>query len=141
MDLLGSVGMEGHAESYPDDLCGGQQQRVAIVQTLAVQPRVMLSDETTAVLHPELVGEVLEMVRELAHGGPTMPLATHAMGFARDVATHVCLLDNGCVLERGSAETDPLEPREERTQQLLSRVGQVRAPVTRHLSVPSWHVT
>jgi polar amino acid transport system ATP-binding protein len=104
VDLLGSVGMEAHAESYPDDLCGGQQQRVAIVRTLPVQPRVMLPDETTAVLHPELVGEVLEMVRELAHGGPTMPLATHAMGFARDVATHVCFLDNGSVLERGSAE-------------------------------------
>jgi polar amino acid transport system ATP-binding protein len=70
-----------------------------------------------------------------------MPLATHAVGFARDVATHVCFLDNGSVLERGSAEQILWSPREERTQQLLSRVGQVRAPVTRHLSVPSWHVT
>jgi polar amino acid transport system ATP-binding protein len=122
MTLLGSVGMQDKAKSYPDMLSGGQQQRVAIVRALAMQPRVMLLDEITAALDPELVGDVLEIVRELAHGGLTMLLATHEMGFAKEVASQVCFLDNGSILERGSA-TDIFEnPREERTQQFLSRV-------------------
>ncbi|MEP7091841.1 MAG: amino acid ABC transporter ATP-binding protein [Nocardioidaceae bacterium] len=124
LDLLESVGMADKAESYPDMLSGGQQQRVAIVRALAMQPRVMLLDEITAALDPELVGDVLEIVRELAKGGLTMLLATHEMGFAKEVASQVCFLDQGLICESGSA-TDIFEnPREERTQQFLSRVVQ-----------------
>jgi polar amino acid transport system ATP-binding protein len=122
MLLLSSVGMEDKAKSYPDMLSGGQQQRVAIVRALAMQPRVMLLDEITAALDPELVGDVLEIVRELAHGGLTMLLATHEMGFAKEVASQVCFLDAGSILERGSAEQIFENPREVRTQQFLSRV-------------------
>jgi polar amino acid transport system ATP-binding protein len=124
MALLESVGMAEKADAYPDSLSGGQQQRVAIVRALAMQPRVMLLDEITAALDPELVGDVLEIVRELAHGGLTMLLATHEMGFAKEVASQVCFLDNGCILERGSARDIFENPREERTQQFLSRVVQ-----------------
>jgi polar amino acid transport system ATP-binding protein len=120
--LLESVGMQDKAKSYPDMLSGGQQQRVAIVRALAMQPRVMLLDEITAALDPELVGDVLEIVRELAHGGLTMLLATHEMGFAKEVASQVCFLDNGSILERGSAQQIFEDPKEERTQQFLSRV-------------------
>jgi polar amino acid transport system ATP-binding protein len=122
MQLLESVGMEDKAKAYPDSLSGGQQQRVAIVRALAMQPRVMLLDEITAALDPELVGDVLEIVRELAHGGLTMLLATHEMGFAKEVASQVCFLDAGQILEHGTAEQVFEEPREERTQQFLSRV-------------------
>jgi polar amino acid transport system ATP-binding protein len=120
--LLDSVGMQDKAKSYPDMLSGGQQQRVAIVRALAMQPRVMLLDEITAALDPELVGDVLEIVRELAHGGLTMLLATHEMGFAKEVASQVCFLDAGSILERGTAQQIFEDPREERTQQFLSRV-------------------
>jgi polar amino acid transport system ATP-binding protein len=122
MALLESVGMAEKAPAYPDSLSGGQQQRVAIVRALAMQPRVMLLDEITAALDPELVGDVLEIVRELAHGGLTMLLATHEMGFAKEVASQVCFLDAGQILERGSAEQIFENPQEERTQQFLSRV-------------------
>jgi polar amino acid transport system ATP-binding protein len=122
MALLASVGMEDKAKSFPDMLSGGQQQRVAIVRALAMQPRVMLLDEITAALDPELVGDVLEIVRELAHGGLTMLLATHEMGFAKEVASQVCFLDAGSILERGTAQQIFENPREERTQQFLSRV-------------------
>jgi polar amino acid transport system ATP-binding protein len=122
MALLTSVGMEDKAKSYPDMLSGGQQQRVAIVRALAMQPRVMLLDEITAALDPELVGDVLEIVRELAHGGLTMLLATHEMGFAKEVASQVCFLDAGSILERGTAKDIFENPKEERTQQFLSRV-------------------
>ncbi len=124
MGLLESVGMAEKAEAYPDSLSGGQQQRVAIVRALAMQPRVMLLDEITAALDPELVGDVLQIVRELAKGGLTMLLATHEMGFAKEVASQVCFLDNGSILERGSAQDIFENPREERTQQFLSRVVQ-----------------
>ena len=120
--LLESVNMQDKAKSYPDMLSGGQQQRVAIVRALAMQPRVMLLDEITAALDPELVGDVLEIVRELAHGGLTMLLATHEMGFAKEVASQVCFLDAGQILEHGSAEQIFEDPHEERTQQFLSRV-------------------
>jgi polar amino acid transport system ATP-binding protein len=120
--LLESVGMQDKAKSYPDMLSGGQQQRVAIVRALAMQPRVMLLDEITAALDPELVGDVLEIVRELAHGGLTMLLATHEMGFAKEVASQVCFLDDGSILERGTAQQIFEDPKEERTQQFLSRV-------------------
>jgi polar amino acid transport system ATP-binding protein len=122
MALLESVGMAEKAPAYPDSLSGGQQQRVAIVRALAMQPRVMLLDEITAALDPELVGDVLEIVRELAHQGLTMLLATHEMGFAKEVASQVCFLDAGQILEHGSAEQIFEDPREERTQQFLSRV-------------------
>lgn len=122
MGLLDSVGMAEKAEAYPDSLSGGQQQRVAIVRALAMQPRVMLLDEITAALDPELVGDVLEIVRELANGGLTMLLATHEMGFAREVASQVCFLDAGLICERGTAQDIFENPREERTQQFLSRV-------------------
>ncbi len=122
MALLTSVGMVEKAKAYPDSLSGGQQQRVAIVRALAMQPRVMLLDEITAALDPELVGDVLEIVRELAHGGLTMLLATHEMGFAREVASQVCFLDAGSILERGTPQDIFENPREERTQQFLSRV-------------------
>ena len=120
--LLESVGMAEKASAYPDSLSGGQQQRVAIVRALAMQPRVMLLDEITATLDPELVGDVLEIVRELAHEGLTMLLATHEMGFAKEVASQVCFLDAGQILEHGSAEQIFEDPHEERTQQFLSRV-------------------
>ncbi len=122
MQLLASVGLDDKAGAYPDALSGGQQQRVAIVRALAMEPRVMLLDEITAALDPELVGDVLEIVRELANEGLTMLLATHEMGFAKEVASQVCFLDNGSILERGSAEQIFENPREERTQQFLSRV-------------------
>jgi len=122
MVLLESVGMEEKAKAYPDSLSGGQQQRVAIVRALAMQPRVMLLDEITAALDPELVGDVLQIVRELAREGLTMLLATHEMGFAKEVASQVCFLDNGSILEHGSAKDIFENPREDRTQQFLSRV-------------------
>jgi len=124
MDLLESVGMAEKAEAYPDSLSGGQQQRVAIVRALAMQPRVMLLDEITAALDPELVGDVLAIVRELAAGGLTLLLATHEMGFAKEVASQVCFLDDGLICEHGSAQDIFENPREERTQQFLSRVVQ-----------------
>jgi len=124
MGLLESVGMAEKADAYPDSLSGGQQQRVAIVRALAMQPRVMLLDEITAALDPELVGDVLQIVRELAKGGLTMLLATHEMGFAKEVASQVCFLDNGSICERGTARDIFENPREERTQQFLSRVVQ-----------------
>ncbi|MGH8860619.1 MAG: amino acid ABC transporter ATP-binding protein [Jatrophihabitantaceae bacterium] len=122
MQLLTSVGMAEKAGAYPDSLSGGQQQRVAIVRALAMRPRVMLLDEITAALDPELVGDVLEIVRELARGGLTMLVATHEMGFAKEVASQVCFLDNGSILERGTAQDIFENPREARTQQFLSRV-------------------
>lgn len=122
MELLSSVGMAAKAKSYPDTLSGGQQQRVAIVRALAMNPRVLLLDEITAALDPELVGDVLEIVRNLAHAGLTMLLATHEMCFAKEVASQICFLDGGLVLETGSPEQVLENPQEERTKQFLSRV-------------------
>lgn len=122
MALLDSVGMAEKANAYPDMLSGGQQQRVAIVRALAMEPRIMLLDEITAALDPELVGDVLEIVRELAHDGLTMLLATHEMGFAKEVASKVCFLDQGSILEMGPPQQIFENPKEERTQQFLSRV-------------------
>ncbi|MEU3825385.1 amino acid ABC transporter ATP-binding protein [Streptomyces sp. NPDC029080] len=121
-ELLERLGLGGRADAYPDRLSGGQQQRVAIVRALAVRPRLLLLDEITAALDPELVGEVLEMVRGLKDEGMTMMLATHEMGFARDVADQVCFLDGGVVLERGSAEQVFGDPVQERTRHFLRRV-------------------
>ncbi len=120
--LLERVGMRDKAQAYPDSLSGGQQQRVAIVRAMAMNPQVLLLDEITAALDPELVGEVLEIVRELARSGLTMLLATHEMGFAREIASHVCFLDKGSILEQGPPAQIFEDPREDRTRQFLRRV-------------------
>ena len=120
--LLGRFGLSDKVDAYPDHLSGGQQQRVAIVRALAMQPRLMLLDEVTSALDPELVAEVLEVIRELAAGGMTMVIATHEMGFAREIATRVCFLDEGVILEQGSPEQMFGSPRQPRTQQFLQRI-------------------
>jgi polar amino acid transport system ATP-binding protein len=124
--LLRRFGLSDKVEAYPDHLSGGQQQRVAIVRALAMQPRLMLLDEVTSALDPELVAEVLEVIGELAAGGMTMVIATHEMGFARDIATRVCFLDGGVILEQGSPEQMFGSPREPRTQQFLQRIVSAR---------------
>ncbi|RLU89153.1 peptide ABC transporter ATP-binding protein [Streptomyces griseocarneus] len=121
-ELLERLGLGDRAGAYPDRLSGGQQQRVAIARALAVRPRLLLLDEITAALDPELVGEVLGLVRELKEEGMTMVLATHEMGFARDVADQVCFLDGGVVLERGTPAEVFGAPRQERTRRFLSRL-------------------
>jgi polar amino acid transport system ATP-binding protein len=120
--LLERFGLGDKAGAYPDRLSGGQQQRAAIVRALATRPRLLLLDEITSALDPELVGEVLEVVRELKDEGMTMVLATHEMGFARQVADEVCFLDGGVVVERGSPEQIFGAPAEPRTQQFLRRI-------------------
>ena len=122
MQLLQRFGLADKAAEYPDRLSGGQQQRVAIVRALAMQPRLMLLDEVTSALDPELVSEVLDVIGELAAGGMTMVIATHEMGFARDIATRVCFLDAGVILEQGPPEQMFGSPREPRTQQFLQRI-------------------
>lgn len=121
-ELLQRVGLGAFAGAYPDRLSGGQQQRVAIARALAVQPRLLLLDEITSALDPELVGEVLEIVRELARDGVTILMATHEMGFARQVADRVCFLDEGVVLESGPPEQVLGEPVEERTRRFVARI-------------------
>jgi len=123
-ELLARFGLADKREEYPDRLSGGQQQRVAIVRALAMQPRLMLFDEVTSALDPELVAEVLELIRELASEGMTMLIATHEMGFARDVANRVCFLDAGVILEQGTPTEIFGAPREPRTQQFLQRIVQ-----------------
>ena len=120
--LLERFGLADKRDEYPDRLSGGQQQRVAIVRALAMQPELLLLDEVTSALDPELVAEVLDVIRELAAGGMTMVIATHEMGFARDIASRVCFLDAGRILEEGSAEQIFTAPREERTQPFLQRI-------------------
>jgi polar amino acid transport system ATP-binding protein len=120
--LLARFGLEDKADEYPDRLSGGQQQRVAITRALAMNPKLMLLDEITSALDPELVAEVLDVIRELARGGMTMVLATHEMGFARDIASRVCFLDQGVILEQGAPDEIFTEPREERTRQFLQRI-------------------
>jgi polar amino acid transport system ATP-binding protein len=124
LELLGRFGLADKAGEYPDRLSGGQQQRVAIVRALAMQPALMLLDEVTSALDPELVAEVLAVIRELAEGGMTMLIATHEMSFARDIADRVCFLDAGVILEEGPPEQMFGAPREERTQQFLQRIVQ-----------------
>ena len=122
LDMLERVGLRERARAYPDQLSGGQQQRVAIARALVNDPVLMLFDEVTSALDPELVGEVLGLLRELKDDGMTMIVATHEMGFARDVADEVCFLDAGRVLERGPAAQvlgDPVQPR---TRQFLRRI-------------------
>ncbi len=122
IELLEKIGLADKRNAYPDALSGGQQQRVAIIRAMAMDPQVLLLDEITAALDPELVGDVLEIVRELAVGGLTMLLATHEMSFAKEVATQVCFLHQGKILERGTPGEIFENPQEERTQQFLSRV-------------------
>jgi polar amino acid transport system ATP-binding protein len=122
MDLLGRFGLVEKAREFPDRLSGGQQQRVAIVRALMTEPTLLLLDEVTSALDPELVAEVLEVIRELASGGMTMLLATHEMGFARDVANRVCFLHEGVVLESAPPAELFSDPKQERTKQFLRRV-------------------
>ncbi len=122
MLLLKRIGLEAKADDYPDRLSGGQQQRVAIVRALAMDPKVMLLDEITSALDPELVSEVLNIVRDLATQGMTMLLATHEMGFAREVATKVCFLNEGVVYEEGPPEQIFGAPQRERTRGFLKRI-------------------
>lgn len=120
--LFARFGLEDRMQHYPDQLSGGQQQRVAIIRALAMQPQIMLFDEITSALDPELVGEVLDVLRDLHQQGMTMVLATHEMGFARELADKVCFLDAGRILEQGTPERLFSQPREPRTKAFLSRV-------------------
>jgi polar amino acid transport system ATP-binding protein len=121
-ELLGRFGLADKRDDYPDRLSGGQQQRVAIVRALAMRPQLMLLDEVTSALDPELVGEVLNVIRELAAGGMTMLIATHEMGFAREIADRVCFLDAGVILEQGPPDEIFSAPKEARTRQFLQRI-------------------
>ena len=121
-ELLDRFGLADKAEEYPDRLSGGQQQRVAIMRALAMRPDIMLLDEVTSALDPELVAEVLDVIRELAAAGMTMLIATHEMGFARDIATRVCFLDDGVIAEHGPPEQIFGGPQHERTRQFLARI-------------------
>jgi polar amino acid transport system ATP-binding protein len=121
-ELLARFGLAEKRNEYPDRLSGGQQQRVAIIRALAMQPSLLLLDEVTSALDPELVAEVLAVIRELAEEGMTMLIATHEMGFARDVARRVCFLDEGVILEEGTPAEIFGAPREARTQQFLQRI-------------------
>jgi polar amino acid transport system ATP-binding protein len=120
--LLAQFGLEGRERDRPDDLSGGQQQRVAIARALATRPRALLLDEVTSALDPELVGDVLDAIRELKAGGMTMVIATHEMGFAREVADEVCFLHDGQVLERGLPEAIFTAPERPETQRFLRRL-------------------
>jgi polar amino acid transport system ATP-binding protein len=122
LGLLERFGLAEKAHDVPDRLSGGQQQRVAIVRALAMRPDLLLLDEVTSALDPELVAEVLNVIRELAAGGMTMLIATHEMGFARDIANRVCFLDDGRILEQGPPAEIFAEPREARTRQFLNRI-------------------
>jgi polar amino acid transport system ATP-binding protein len=122
VELLARFGLADKTREYPDRLSGGQQQRAAIVRALAMRPQLMLLDEVTSALDPELVGEVLAVIRELAAGGMTMLIATHEMSFARETAQRICFLDAGVILEQGPPEQILASPREPRTQQFLQRV-------------------
>jgi polar amino acid transport system ATP-binding protein len=122
MELLGRFGLADKAHDHPDQLSGGQQQRAAMVRALATDPSLVLLDEVTSALDPELVGEVLDIIRDMAAAGTTLVLATHEMAFARDVATQVCFLDDGAILEQGPPEQVFTSPTHERTRQFLRRV-------------------
>jgi polar amino acid transport system ATP-binding protein len=121
-ELLAQIGLDDKADEYPDRLSGGQQQRVAIVRALAMNPTLMLLDEITSALDPQLVGEVLALVRTLAREGMTMIIATHEMAFAQEVADKVCFLDEGVICEEGPPAQLFKEPREPRTAEFLQRV-------------------
>jgi polar amino acid transport system ATP-binding protein len=120
--LLDRFGLADREADYPDRLSGGQQQRVAIVRALAMRPQIMLLDEVTSALDPELVGEVLDVIRELAAGGMTMLIATHEMGFARDIANRVCFLAEGTIVEDAPPSVLFTDPKDERTRRFLRRI-------------------
>ena len=120
--LLDRVGLKDRAESYPSQLSGGQKQRIAIVRALAMKPKVMLFDEPTSALDPEMVGEVLDVMKELANEGMTMVVVTHEMGFAREVGSRVLFMDGGHILEQNEPHAFFANPREERTREFLSKV-------------------
>ncbi len=122
IELLERFGLAEKKDDYPERLSGGQQQRVAIIRSLAMQPDIMLLDEVTSALDPELVAEVLNAIRELAAGGMTMLIATHEMGFAKDIANRVCFLDGGRILEDGPPDQVFTAPQELRTQQFLQSI-------------------
>jgi polar amino acid transport system ATP-binding protein len=121
-ELLARVGLADKANNYPSQLSGGQQQRVAIARALAMEPKVMLFDEPTSALDPEMVGEVLDVMRSLAKEGMTMAIVTHEMGFAREVADRVLFIDGGGILEQGTPEELFAHPQQERTKSFLSKV-------------------
>ena len=121
-DLLRRVGLQDKANSYPSQLSGGQQQRIAIARALAMEPEVMLFDEPTSAIDPEMTKEVLDVIRELAHDGMTMIIATHEMGFAREVAHRIIFLDQGQIVEEGSPKEFFENPKEERTIEFLSKI-------------------
>ena len=122
MKLLQQVGLEEKAQQYPSKLSGGQKQRIAIVRALAMEPEVLLFDEPTSALDPEMVGEVLELMKELAHNGMTMVVVTHEMGFAKEVATRVLFMEAGKVLEQNAPEPFFNQPQDPRLQAFLSKV-------------------
>ncbi len=122
MELLRRVGLEDKADSYPNQLSGGQKQRIAIVRALAMKPKLMLFDEPTSALDPEMVGEVLEVMKQLAQEGMTMVVVTHEMGFAREVGTRVLFMDGGHILEQNEPHAFFANPKEERTKEFLSKV-------------------
>jgi polar amino acid transport system ATP-binding protein len=121
-ELLRRFGLADKESDFPDRLSGGQQQRVAIVRALAMRPQILLLDEVTSALDPELVGEVLDLIRELATGGMTMLIATHEMGFARDIADRVCFLEDGLIVEDAPPSELFAQPKDERTQRFLRRI-------------------
>jgi len=121
-ELLARFGLADKLTEYPDRLSGGQQQRVAIVRAMAMQPQILLLDEVTSALDPELVAEVLDVIRDLAYGGMTMLIATHEMSFARDVASRVCFLEEGRIIEEAPPAQLFSEPRDERTRRFLRRI-------------------
>jgi glutamine transport system ATP-binding protein len=120
--LLERVGLQHKADSYPDQLSGGQQQRIAIARALAMRPKALLFDEPTSALDPEMIQEVLDVMKDLAHEGMTMVVVTHEMGFAREVADRVLFIDEGQVLEEGRPDAIFSQPNHERTQQFLSKI-------------------
>ena len=122
MELLKRVGLESKANAYPIELSGGQQQRVAIARALAMRPKLMLFDEPTSALDPELVGEVLSVMRDLAKSGMTMVVVTHELGFAREVANRVVFMDAGQIIETGAPEDVLMNPRNQRTQDFIAAV-------------------
>ena len=122
MELLKRVGLPDKADAYPSQLSGGQKQRIAIARSMMMKPKMMLFDEPTSALDPEMVGEVLNIMKELAHDGMTMAVVTHEMGFAREVATRVLFMDEGVIMEQGSPQQIFSAPKEERTKSFLASV-------------------
>ena len=122
MELLRRVGLEEKANAYPSQLSGGQKQRIAIIRSLAMNPEVMLFDEPTSALDPEMVGEVLDLMKQLARDGMTMVVVTHEMGFAKEVATRVIFMDEGRIKEQGTPEEFFDHPKDERLKEFLSKI-------------------